>query len=204
MSTYKIPEIPKAGFLRAVKPLYDVLEDKKKPTGGDDVFLKAIMAAHTGMTPEQWAAAEAARRHQKVLEMKMGDFHEEILGLFAGYRNLPLGHDSGCDVMKEDGSQFLEVKNRDNTMNSGSAESVVRKLTALADAGKQAILVLINCKAKKAPRFKAPESVGVLTGREAYAKLSGRETFFDDLNATLSWCFATYKTHAELSAALSA
>lgn len=199
---YTIPEIPTAGFLRAVKPLYDCLEDKKKPSGGDDIFLKSILAAHSGMTQAQWEAAEAARRHQKLLEMKMGDFHEEILGLFAGYTCLPLGHATGCDVMKDDGSEVLEVKNRDNTMNSGSAESVVRKLTAMAESGRKAVLVLINCTAKKVPRFQAPASVDVVSGRDAYARLSGRATFFDDLNKTVSECFARYKTHAELSSAL--
>ena len=195
---YLIPEIPFAAYAKCLKPIYEVLEHKNTSKTNPDIFLKTILAAHSGMTVEQWDALEKARLHQKALEMKMGDFHEELLGKFPGYETLPVGHETGTDVRKTDNSGFLEVKNRDNTMNSGSADSVVRKLTALIDQGKSATLVLVNSAKKKLPRFKAPAAVRVINGRQAYTELSGRATFYDDLLKTIDETFKRYPTYVSL------
>jgi hypothetical protein len=201
ISVYKIPEIPKKGFVRAIKPIYDILEKKINSVGDDDLFLKSILSSHAGITDIQWEDLENVRRNQKRIEMKMGDFHEEIFGLLPGYRTLPVGHETGCDVMSDDGTIVIEVKNRHNTLNSDSAKSVINKLKDQVEKGREAILVFVNCP-KKAPRFKAPASIKVLTGREAYGRFSGRDTFFDDLNTTLNWCFATFKKYSDLESAI--
>ncbi len=183
-----------------MKPLYEVLEKKNKSKSSPDPFLKTILAAHSGMTLEQWDAAEKQRLYEKALSMKMGDFHEELMGKFRGYQTLPVGHSTGTDVRRLDDSEFLEVKNRDNTMNSGGAESVVRKLTKLVNDGKRAILVLVNSSKRTLPRFKAPAAVQVIDGKQAYAYLSGRETFHADLLSTLNETFRRYPTYALLQA----
>jgi hypothetical protein len=164
--------------------------------------MRTIMAAHSGMTSSAWEAAEAHRRYEKALSMKMGDFHEELAGKFPGYHTLENGDETGCDVQKIDGSEIWEWKNRDNTMNSGSAATVMTKLTKASAKSMKPYLVLVNCEKKKVPRLGAPEPVTVLTGRQAYAQLSGRAEFFDDLNATLDHTFRTYPTYATLLSAL--
>ena len=199
-SLYKIPEITFKDYVGCLKGIYSVLEGKHASKGSDDVFMRSIMAAHSGMDAKSWAAAEAHRRYEKALSMKMGDFHEELAGKFPGYKTLKLGDETGCDVQKLDGSEIWEFKNRDNTMNSSSAESVVAKLAAEAAKGKKAFLVLINCEKKTVPRLGAPASVTVLNGRQAYEYLSKRASFFDDLQATLAYTFAHYPTYASLVA----
>lgn len=124
----------------------------------------------------------------------MGDFHEELAGKLPGWKTLKNGDESGCDVMKEDGTEFQEWKNRDNTMNSSSASSVIAKLKKLAAEGKKAVLVEVNCPAGKVCRFGAPPEVEVLNGQQAYARVSGRETFFLDLKSTLAYVFKNFKT----------
>lgn len=197
---YKLPEIPFESYVRCLRPLYQVLEKRNKSKSQPDVFLKTILASHSGMTTEQWSAAELQRLYEKALSMKMGDFHEELMGKFPGYETLPLGHPTGTDVRKTDDTEFIEVKNRDNTMNSGSAETVIRSLTKLADEGKKSILVLVNSAKKTLPRFKAPRTVEVVSGRQIYAYLSGRDTFYDDLLETLNQTFRRYPTYASLEA----
>jgi hypothetical protein len=199
-SWYTIPEIEFKDYLECLRPIYKVLEKKNKSKSSPDVFLKTILASHSGMTLAQWKGAETQRLYEKVLSMKMGDFHEELMGKFCGYETLPVGHATGTDVQKKDESEFIEVKNRDNTMNAGSAESVVRKLTKLVDDGKRAILVLVNSSKQTLPHFKAPAAVQVMNGKQAYAHLSGRDTFYDDLLATIAETFRLYPTHAELQA----
>ena len=202
MDWYRIREIALADYIDCIAPLYEVLEGKTESVSQPDVFLKAALAGFSGMTSEQWEAAERQRLYEKRLSMKMGDFHEELMGKFPGRVNLPVGHETGTDVGTVDNTEFMEIKNRDNTMNSGSAESVVRKLTQIAERGQSAILVLVNCVKKTVPRFGAPKSVRVMNGKEAYAYLSGRETFYDDLQLTLNETFRRFKTLSELRVAI--
>jgi hypothetical protein len=197
---YLLREIPFSAYIKALKPIYDVLEHKHKSKGDDDIFLKSILSSHAGMAQAAWDAAEQQRRYEKALQMKLGDFHEELMGSFPGYVNLPLGHETGCDVMKTDGTEVWEIKNRDNTMNSGSAKTVIDKLIVQKNLGRRAVLVLINCEKKTPPRFGAPTSIEVLTGQQAYAQLSGREDFFSDLNKTLAATFSACKEYTQLVA----
>ena len=197
-SWYKIPEVAFGDYVKCLKPVYDVLEGKNKGTSNDDLFLKIILARHSGITLEAWDVAKKQRMFEKALTMKMGDFHEELAGKFRGYRCLAVGDVTGCDVQSTDGRHVMEWKNRDNTMNSSSASAVIAKLKAVADSGKKATLVLVNCFKAKVPRFGAPASVEVIDGRTAYAQLSGRADFFDSLETTLGDTFAWCKTFGEL------
>lgn len=201
---YRIHEIPFDAYVACLKPLYSVLEKKNKSKTDPDIFLQTILAEHSGMTVDQWNAAEVQRLYEKALSMKMGDFHEELMGKFPGYETLPLGHATGTDVRKVDDTEFFEVKNRDNTMNSGSADSVIRKLTKLTEDGKMATLVMINSAKKTLPRFKAPAAVKVMSGRQVYKHLSGRDTFYDDLLQTIRETFKRYPTYAALETEKSA
>lgn len=196
-SWYLIPEVSIAYYITCLEPLYDVLEKRHTSTGSDDKFLKTILASYSGMTQAQWTAAENNRRYEKALSMKMGDFHEELIGKLPGYTTLPTGHPSGVDVMGVE-KEMIEVKNRDNTMNSDTAKSVIAKLETLANNGFRAILVFINSDKKTLPRFKASERITVVSGKQMYAHASGRESFYDDLMKTLEYTFQRYRTYDEL------
>jgi anion-transporting ArsA/GET3 family ATPase len=130
--------------------------------------------------------------------MKMGDFHEELAGKFIGWQTLKVGHYSGCDVMKQDETEFMEWKNRDNTMNSSSASSVIKKLSKLYEQDKKVFLVLVNVSKKTIPRFGAPEYITILNGQQAYEYLSGRKTFYKDLLKTITNTFTLCSTYKEL------
>jgi len=195
---YRIPEIPFNSYVKCLRPLYSILGKKNASKTSPDIFLQTILASHSGMTVDQWNQAEAQRLYEKTLSMKMGDFHEELMGKFPGYETLPVGHATGTDVKKSDDTEFFEVKNRDNTMNSGSGDSVIRKLAKLADEGKRATLVMVNTTKKKVPRFKAPAAVHVVNGKDAYAYLSGRDSFFDDLVKTLDETFKRFPSYESL------
>lgn len=197
---YTLCEIPFKAYVKALKPIYDVLEHKNNSKGEDDIFLKSIIISHSGLKQADWEAAEQQRRYEKALQMKLGDFHEELMGSFAGYVNLPLGHETGCDVMKVDGTEVWEIKNRDNTMNSGSAKTVIDKLIVQKNAGKRAVLVLVNCDRATPPRFGAPTGIDVLSGHRAYTELSGRTSFFSDLNKVLAATFSAFKEYEDLQA----
>lgn len=195
---YEIPEIPFDKYVDCCKSLYKILEENKTNTGSDDPFLKNIVMACTGISDEDWDRTEKQRRYYQALSMKMGDFHEELAGKFAGWQTLKVGHYSGCDVMKQDETEFMEWKNRDNTMNSSSASSVIRKLTKLHEQDKKVFLVFVNVSKRRIPRFGAPEYISILNGTQAYEYLSGRKNFYKDLLKTLSSTFTVCPTYEEL------
>jgi hypothetical protein len=197
-----IPEIKFDKFVDCLKGLYDVLEKKNKTKTFPDVFLKTVLISYRAFTPEEWKEYETNRMFQKALEAMIGFFHQNLMGNFDGYRTFKIGHSTGLDICNDEKKEYIEVKNKDNTMNSSAGESVVKKLMKICDKGMKAILVQINCPNGRVNRFKAPASVEVWDGKKAYAHLSGRDTFFDDLNKTLEYVFANYKTYDELKATL--
>ena len=201
-SWYLIPEISPIMFLHCVTDIYSVLEEKHASKTSEDPFIKAVLMGHTTMTEPTWTKLEKARLSQKALEMKMGDFHEELMGKFPGYVTLPTGHITGCDVSSIDGNTLLEVKNKNNTIKGSDGKHVVAMLKKHADAGKRAILVEVNCPGGKVNRFGAHQSVHVWNGQEAYHFLSGRPSFFEDLEKTMKHVFAAFKTYAELKITL--
>lgn len=202
LSWYKIPELPVSGYLKACEGLYDVVEGKNKSKSEEDPFIKAVIMGNIGMTDDAFKKAEEARLKQKALEMKMGDFHEELMGKFPGWETLPNGHSSGFDVRKVDNTTFLEVKNRHNTIKGSDGKHIIESMQRHKANGKTVILVQVNCPKGKVSRYGAPADVPIMNGTQAYEYLSGRNAFFDDLLKTLQYTFTTYKTHDSLKTAL--
>jgi hypothetical protein len=199
---YRIPEIPIEKFVICVKDIYKVIEETHKSKSSLDTFIKAVLTGHANMTEAAWDKAEKVRLSQKALEMKMGDFHEELMGKFPGYITFPNGHVTGCDVGKSDLSELFEVKNRDNTIKGSDGKHVVAMLKEHADKGRLAVLVQINCPNGKVNRFGADATVKVWNGSQVYEYLSGRASFFDDLEITVKYVFANFKTYDSLKQSL--
>jgi len=199
---YIIKEISGEDFLKSVKPIFSVIEDTHKSKSNEDPFIKSVVTGHTDMTDSDWARAEKVRLTQKALEMKIGNFHQELMGKFPGYVTFATGHHTGCDVGSVDETTLIEVKNRDNTVKGSDGKHLVAMLKEHADKGKNVILVQVNCTGDKVKRFNAHPSVKVFTGKEMYTYLSKRDTFFEDLQANMRYVFLQFKTYNELKHAL--
>lgn len=191
---YRIPEIEPSKFLSCIECIYSVLEHKHRSKTTTDPFMKSILSGHGNLRESDWIALESIRLHQKALEMKLGDFHEELMGKFKGYETYPTGHSTKCDVGSIDGTIVIEVKNRHNTIKGSDGKHVVEMLKQHTIKGKTAILVQINCPKGKVNRFGADPIVKVMNGKEIYQFLSGRETFFEDLQLTMNYVFREFKT----------
>lgn len=200
LSWYKITEIAFSDFVLCCKDIYSVIEEQHKSKSSEDPFLKAVVLGHGNLSEESWNELERVRLAQKALEMKMGDFHEELIGKFAGYETYPNGHETGCDVGKKDKTEVFEVKNRHNTVKGSDGKYIVSRLQKEADSGKKAVFVQINCPDGKVSRFGAPSTtnVSIWNGKETYAYLSKRESFFDDLLATIKYVFLHFKKYDDL------
>jgi len=199
---YLIPEIEFSKFIKILGDIYIVLEEKNKLTAVvNDPFLKAILECHGNLNEEQWNEMERLRRFQKALEGKVGYLHQGLAGSFKGWRTIESVEGNGLDIVNNEHTEIMEWKNKCNTMNSGSAATVIKKLKTQVSEGKKAFLVMVNC-GSITPRFGAPPEIIVMNGQEAYEHLSGRASFFNDLLVTISYVFKKYKTYEELRSIL--
>jgi hypothetical protein len=198
MDWYKIQELHFRDYVECLAPLYKVLEEHTASTNQTDIFLKRSYLAFTGKTEKDWESEQKQISFHRLLSMKMGDFHEELMGKLPAYETLPQKHSSKCDVRSKDETEYIEVKNNDNTMNSDSAKSVIGKLFDMIQKGKHAILILVNSLSPTTPRFGAHPEIEVMNGKKGYAHLSGREDFYDDLLETLDYTFKNFKTYRQL------
>ena len=89
---------------------------------------------------------ELLRQIDKSINNFIGTFHEEVLGAVAAYEN---GRSRGYDIWALDDTLFAEIKNKYNTMGSGSQESVFQKLARFADDHKQAKCYCVQIWEKK-------------------------------------------------------
>jgi hypothetical protein len=191
MSWYKIPEIRFSDYVECLKDVYAAREAPIVVHPDDrDPFTQAVLP----FSEEN----EIFRQREKNVSMKLGYFHQKLAGKFPGYKTLKDGHESGLDVIKEDGTELWEWKNRHNTMNSSSARGVEDKLLKALSRGMKAFLVQVNCPNGKVCRYKMAGAIIILNGKQAYERISGRENFFDDLQSTIASTFEKFSTWTEI------
>lgn len=89
---------------------------------------------------------EILRQIDKSINNSIGTFHEQILGGIEGYE---IGNLSGYDIKAKDNILFADIKNKHNTMNSSSAESLFQKLSDYANRNKKAKCYWVQILAKK-------------------------------------------------------
>jgi len=94
---------------------------------------------------ESLIQSEILRQIDKSINNSIGIFHEQILGGISGYE---VGKLSGFDIKAKDDSLFADIKNKHNTLNSSSAESLFQKLKTYADTYKKANCYWVQILAK--------------------------------------------------------
>lgn len=89
-----------------------------------DVFKLTFDAAFSNLSEHKVIEQEILRQIDKSINNSIGTFHEQVLGGIEGYE---AGNLSGYDIKATDNSLFADMKNKHNTMNSSSAESLFEK-----------------------------------------------------------------------------
>ncbi|NEN22009.1 Eco47II family restriction endonuclease [Cryomorpha ignava] len=134
---------------------------------------------------------EILRQIDKSINNSIGTFHEQILG---GINGFEIGMNSGFDIKAKDDTLFADIKNKHNTMNSSSAESLFQKLARYADTYKDAKCYWVQILAKSSFNEKwtgdingkeySHSRVYKISGDQFYAIVANKETaFFDMYNA---------------------
>lgn len=135
---------------------------------------------------------EINRQIDKSINNSIGTFHEQILG---GIKGFEIGKNDGFDIKAKNNTLFADIKNKHNTMNSSSAESLFQKLASYADTYKQSNCYWVQILAKNSFNEKwfgeingkeySHSRVYKISGDQFYHLLSGKETALFDLYKAL-------------------
>lgn len=155
-----------------------------------DTIKLTFDAKFNGIDEEDLIQAEILRQIDKSINNSIGTFHEQILGGIKGYE---VGKLSGFDIKAEDNSLFADIKNKHNTMNSSSAESLFQKLKVYADTYKNANCYWVQILATKSFNTKWTGDInGKEYGHSRVHKISG-DQFYALLSGQPDALFQLYK-----------
>jgi hypothetical protein len=147
-----------------------------------DTIKLTFDAKFNDIDEESLIQAEILRQIDKSINNSIGTFHEQILG---GIKGFEVGNLSGFDIKAVDDTLFADIKNKHNTMNSSSAESLFQKLKTYADTYKKAKCYWVQILAKGSfcelwqgeinGKEYTHSRVYKISGDQFYALLSGQE-----------------------------
>ena len=155
---------------------------------------------------ESLIQSEILRQIDKSINNSIGTFHEHILG---GINGFEVGNLSGFDIKATDDTLFADIKNKHNTMNSSSAESLFQKLKVYADTYKKANCYWVQILAKGSfnelwkgeinGKEYSHSRVYKISGDQFYALLSGKQDALLQLYKALPMAIKDYLNSIEQS-----
>jgi len=147
---------------------------------------------------------EINRQIDKSINNSIGTFHEQILG---GIKGFEIGNLSGFDIKAINNTLFADIKNKHNTMNSSSAESLFQKLAKYADTYKKANCYWVQVLAKNSFNEKwfgeingkeySHSRVYKISGDQFYKLLSGNDNALFELYEVLPRAISDYLAKQE-------
>ncbi len=175
-----------------------------------DTIKLTFDAKFNDIDEESLIQSEILRQIDKSINNSIGTFHEQILG---GIKGFEVGNLSGFDVKASDDTLFADIKNKHNTMNSSSAESLFQKLARYADDYKKAKCYWVQILAKNSfnelwkgeinGKEYSHSRVYKISGDQFYALLSGQEDALLQLYKALPKAIKDYLHSIEHSNSIS-
>ena len=169
-----------------------------------DAIKLTFDAQFNEISQESLIQAEILRQIDKSINNSIGTFHEQILG---GIKGFQIGNLSGFDIKANDDTLFADIKNKHNTMNSSSAESLFQKLKNYADNYKQAKCYWVQILAKGSfndlwkgeinGKEYSHSRVYKISGDQFYALLSGQDDALCQLYKVLPKAINDYLSSIE-------
>ena len=173
-----------------------------------DTIKLTFDAKFNDLDEETLIKTEINRQIDKSINNSIGTFHEQILG---GIKGFEMGNLSGFDIKATDNTLFADIKNKHNTMNSSSAESLFQKLAKYADTYKQAKCYWVQVLAKNSFNEKwfgeingkeySHSRVYKISGDQFYKLLSGKDNALFELYQVLPQAISDYLSKQESESA---
>ena len=171
-----------------------------------DTIKLTFDAKFNDIDEESLIQAEILRQIDKSINNSIGTFHEQILG---GIKGFEVGNLSGFDIKAKDDTLFADIKNKHNTMNSSSAESLFQKLSKYADTYKKSKCYWVQILSKSSfcelwkgeinGKEYSHSRVYKISGDQFYALLSGKENALFQLYKNLPLAVKDYLDSIEKS-----
>jgi hypothetical protein len=164
-----------------------------------DTIKLTFDAKFNDLDEETLIKTEISRQIDKSINNSIGTFHEQILGGIQGFK---MGALSGFDIKATDNTLFADIKNKHNTMNSSSAESLFQKLAKYADTYKKSKCYWVQVLAKNSFSEKwhgeingkeySHSRVYKISGYQFYSLLSGNYNALFELYQVLPKAISDY------------
>ena len=178
---------------------------KKKFYNNKIDTIKLTFDSHfNNISEEKIIETEILRQIDKSINNSIGTFHEQILDGIVGFE---MGKLSGFDIKATDNTLFADIKNKHNTMNSSSAESLFQKLAHYANTYKKAKCYWVQILAKSSFNEKwvseingkeySHSRVYKISGDQFYALLTGKDDAFYQLYKALPIAIKDFLTSIE-------
>jgi hypothetical protein len=171
LANYRIPEIPVHRFCHLLEGIYRVLE--RGETEGDPLY-DIVLRAHRGLQDR-----DNLRANHADLTENIALLHYDLAVCFRGWSRR--GRHS--DIVSDDDMKVIVWKSPFVIM-----RATQKQLLEYRIGGKEVYMV----------GYDMPDDFRPLSVKEAYHLLSGRPTFWADLQSTLSYIFTNYKTYYAL------
>lgn len=111
----------------------DMSKEKLQSNGVDPIKMTFDMRKIDGSF-ESWMIREKLRQDDKTAGMAIGEFHQMLLGRVEGWKDLKTGDGTHLDLQKEDDTAWMELKNKENTVNSSSQYKMRERLEAVNES----------------------------------------------------------------------
>jgi hypothetical protein len=125
---------------------------------------------------------------KRSISQNSGNFWQKTLGDAPGWRDLQVGHPTGCDMMNRKAGIIMELKNKHNTMNSSSLATTIKKLEAAKNArGLRPYIGIVNTKDNRPGQIKPIQNtdVTIVSGEELFSLVTGNREFKRHVIATV-------------------
>lgn len=171
-----------------------------------DTIKLTFDAKFNNIDEDKLIEGEILRQIDKSINNSIGTFHEEILG---GIKGFEAGKLSGYDIKAKNDTLFADIKNKHNTMNSSSAESLFQKLAHYANTYKKAKCYWVQILAKNSFCEKwsgeingkeySHSRVYKISGDKFYALLTGQDDALFQLYKILPTAISDYLNNLDQS-----
>ena len=110
-------------------PSSDIIDMNKLHKNTLDPIKQIFDISAMKIDSDTWVKNELIRQQDKTINNKIGEFHQKLLGSVNGWEDLGIGDSTKVDLRKKDNSIFMELKNKENTVNSDSKNQLRIKLS---------------------------------------------------------------------------
>lgn len=142
---------------------------------------------------KEWLRKEILRQLDKSVEQKMGEFHQKILGGVEGWKDLYVGNK--VDLVNNDETINIEIKNKFNTCSGDALTAVRRKLEDITSNNHKTTAYwayIISKSVQKSGEevwvkkgFNKIESIKKAWGERVYEIVTGDSTALEKIYKTL-------------------